>query len=206
MKTRILTDDVELVQFAKRFEARGNPVALEYLRRARPRAFFDASGTMVAGYVLNRSSPLRYVEWIPVERRAIVAPAVVDGRCCELTCIWIERKGTRTLSERVYACAVLDAVRSGADYALGGTLNSIVYGIQSQVFPDVLYAGPTDYFGRRQSCWVYGASRRVLLWRLLFFLPAQFVRALLGRSRYLGRAVKRARSVGYPTPAASEGQ
>jgi hypothetical protein len=200
MKTRILRDDTELLEFARRFGARGNPVAIEYLRRARPRAFFDRRGAMTAGYVLNRSFPLRYMEWIPRRRRSGLSPALREARCCELTCIWIERKGARCLSERVYARAVLDALLSGADYALGGTLNGIVYGMQSQVFPDLLYAGPTDYFGRQQACWVYGASRRVLLARLLFFFPVQLVRGLSGRSRYLGRALQRARSAGYATP------
>jgi hypothetical protein len=193
MKTQILKDDVSLREFAERFQQRGNPVSLEYLRRCQVRAFYDSAGRMFAGYALNQSRPLRYVEWIPEAERARVSVKSSEARIAELTCIWIYGRQGRISSELVYLHSVVDALLCGADYVLGGTLSAVVYGIQSQSIPELLYSGPTDYFGKPKRCWVYGASRWVLAKQLVKVFPAALARGLVGKPTYLGVARRRAR-------------
>ena len=193
MKTRILREDYELAEFGRRFAKRGNPVTLEYLRRSRVRGFFDKRGILFAGYALNRSWPLRYLDWIPKAEQTKLPLDVTPGKCCEITCIWIHARPGRLSSEVVYLQSVLDALASGAAFTLGGTIHSVVYGIQSQALPRLLYTGPPACFPERPRCWVYGASRRQLLGWLGCRFPRDYVRALLGRPTYLSTARRRAR-------------
>ena len=72
MKSRILSDDRDLAYFAERFKERGNDVQLNYLKQSQIRAFFDAQGTMFAGYARNIRRPLRYEKWIPEKQRGVI--------------------------------------------------------------------------------------------------------------------------------------
>ncbi len=195
MRSRILATNQELDEFGGRFAERGNPVSLSYLRRAQVRAFYDRKGQMFAGYAMNRSEPLRYWEWVPEAARAGSTFAVKRPDCCELTCIWISGGSTTLTTGRIYAWAMLDALRSGAGYVVGGTLNPIVFGIQSQVLSQNLYQGPTEYFGHSRACFIYGATRLQLARWLVFSLPRVMLESLFGRPSYLSRARGRARKV-----------
>ena len=99
---------------------------------------------------------------------------------------------TRALFE-VFQSEVADALASGAAFTLGGTIHSVVYGIQSQALPRLLYTGPPACFPERPRCWVYGASRRQLPGWFACRFPRDYVRALLGRPTYLCAARRRAR-------------
>jgi hypothetical protein len=148
---------------------------------------------MFAGYAVNQSPPLRYVEWIPESARASAPVISTHERLCEITCIWINGKRGRVSSELIYLHSVIDALWTGADFVLGGTLSSVVYGIQSQSLPRLLYRGPTPYFGRGRVCWIYGGARRDLIRHVATTFPVALVRGLLGKPKYLAEARRRAR-------------
>lgn len=194
IKTRILECDSEVQTFAKRFAKRGNPVSLEYLRQSQVRAFFDSSGKMFAGFALNQTKPLRYVEWIPESSRGQVPLINESSSLSELTCIWIYGREGRMSSELVYFYTLIDALRSGTAFTLGGTLSKIVYGIQSQALPRLLYEGTTEYFGTPRHCWIYGADRRQLFLSIAVRIPRSVFNSLTGRANYLGIARQRVRS------------
>jgi hypothetical protein len=199
MRSRILRTETELEQFAGEFQARGNAVSLEYLRQSQVRAFFSGKGKMVAGYVRNTERPLRYEGWIPEEYRSGI-PLLSSGRkLCELTCIWIAGREGKISSEKVYLYSVIDAILSGADYVLGGTLSAVVFGIQTQSLPDLLYSGTTEYFGTPRQCWVYCASRGALIGKLMTVFPYNMVMSALGKPVYLNRARSRARRIRVPS-------
>ncbi len=204
IRKRTLRDDTELEEFAGRFGQRGNPVSIEYLRRGSTKAFYDEGGSMFAGYVVNSSTPLRYLDWIPEAQRASFKASLQTDSVSEITCIWIARKPHRVSSELVYLSSVLDALRSGAEITLGGTLNRSVYGIQTQVLSRLYYSGTTECFGRPRDCWVYGASRIELALRLVTQFPTQIVLGLMGKANYLGQARRRSRQL--PVPALSHGR
>lgn len=193
MRKRVLRGDDELMEFAGSFAKRGNEVDLEYLRRAKVCGFYDSRDRLFAGYVLNRSNPLRYGEWVPPPERATSPLFSDEGDYCEITCIWIYAKAGRFSSELIYLSSVWDALRSGARFVLGGTLSRIAFGIQSQLLPQIIHSGQTERFGQRRSYWLYRASRRELVWRAIVRFPVALVRATFGRSNYLGTARRLAR-------------
>ena len=195
MRSQILTHATDLQVFARRFGKRGNPVALDYLRRAQVRAFFDARGNMFAGYALNLTHPLRYIDWVPEVSRGHLPVLAKHRHLGELTCIWIYGREGRMSSERIYLHAVCDAIRSRAGFVLGGTLSSVVYGIQSQLLPRIVYSGPTTHFGEPRHCWIYGATRNELRRRVAVSLVPHLVKGFAGRSDYLAIARRRARSM-----------
>jgi hypothetical protein len=195
MKSRILSDDRDLAYFAERFKERGNDVQLNYLKQSQIRAFFDAQGTMFAGYARNIRRPLRYEMWIPEKQRGAIPLLRSRKHLCELTCIWIAGKQGSISSEIIYLYSVIDALLSGADFILGGTLSPVVFGIQTQSLPSMLYSGHTDYFGKRKKCWIYGASRRLLCIKLITLFPINIIKGMFGRSSYLARAKRMAREV-----------
>ena len=195
MKSKVLTDEQALLYFAQRFKERGNDVQLDYLRQSKVRAFFDAQGNMFAGYACNQQRPLRYEEWIPGEERTAIPLFGSRKKLSELTCIWIAGKQGRISSELIYLRSVIDALASGADFILGGTLSPVVFGIQTQSLPAMVYSGYTGFFGTRKQCWVYGASRWVLIAKVLTMFPFNLIKGMLGRSSYLARAKSKARRV-----------
>ena len=195
MRSQILTHATDLQVFARRFGKRGNPVALDYLRRAQVRAFFDARGNMFAGYALNLTHPLRYIDWVPEVSRGHLPVLAKHRQLGELTCIWIYGREGRISSERIYLRAVCDALRSRTEFVLGGTLSSVVYGIQSQLLPRIVYSGPTTHFGEPRHCWIYGATRNELRWRVAVSLVPHLVKGFAGRPDYLAIARRRARGM-----------
>lgn len=199
MRTRILTTDEDLNTFARRFRQRGNPVSLEYLQQCQVRGFFTEEGVMFAGYALNLVRPLRYEQWIPEENRGVVTLLANRKKVCELTCIWIYGNPGRASSERIYLKAVTDALFSGAQFVLGGTVSPVVFGIQTQTLSQLLYTGYTEYFGKRQPCWIYGASRIRLLGSVVTFFPIAIVRKTFGRPNYLAKARARAKALAAQT-------
>ncbi len=199
MKTRILKTEEDLNTFARRFRQRGNPVSPEYLQQCQVRGFFTEEGVMFAGYALNLARPLRYEQWIPAENRAVVSMLADRKKVCELTCIWIYGNKGRSSSERIYLKAVMDALLSGAQFVLGGTVSPVVFGIQTQTLSRLLYTGHTDYFGKRQACWVYGASRSMLIGSVLSSFPAALIRKSFGRSNYLAKARAQAKALAAQT-------
>ena len=195
MRSRILTTVAELEQFAQQFSSRGNAVSLDYLRYAQVRAFFNAQGTMAAGYARNCYRPLRYEGWIPECHRSSIAVLSSEKKLCELTCIWIAESEGKLSSEKVYLYSVIDALRSGAEYVLGGTLSAVVFGIQTQSLPNLLYSGYTDFFATKKHCWVYGASRGELFRKIMTFFPYNMMMSAMGKPVYLNRARARARQL-----------
>ena len=204
MQAKILTSAADLEVFAHRFGKRGNPVALDYLRRAQVRAFFDSRGNMFAGYVLNLTDPLRYIDWVPEVSRGHLPMLAKHRQLGELTCIWIYGREGRVSSERIYLNAVCDALRSRASFVLGGTLSSVVYGIQSQLLPRIVYSGPTTHFGEPRHCWIYGATRNELRRRLAVSLVPHLVKGFAGRPDYLAKARRLARGT-FTNPSGSLG-
>lgn len=150
---------------------------------------------MFAGYARNLERPLRYEQWIPEKARGSIPLLRSNKRLCELTCIWIAEKQGTISSEIIYLYSVIDALRSGATFILGGTLSPVVYGIQTQSLPIMLYCGPTDYFGTQKKCWIYGASRTLLFTKLVTAFPLNMMKGMLGRSSYLAEARNRARQM-----------
>ena len=195
MKTRIINSEDELTAFAERFRNRGNAVEMDYLKASQVRAFFNKDGNMFAGYVLNLKRPLRYEGWIPQHLRSKIGLFSSTVKVCELTCIWIAGREGRVSSEIIYLYSVIDALLSGAQYTLGGTLSAVVFGIQTQSLPQILYSGYTEYFGIRQQCWIYGASRWVLLQKLFSVFAVEIFKGGMGKTAYLKRARARARKL-----------
>jgi hypothetical protein len=190
MVSRILSGNDDYSTFRTKFMERGNSVTLEYLRNSRVRGFFEADGTMVAGYAINTRRPLRYEEWIPAPSLEKIPKFTMNKDLCEITCIWIAGKNGRITSQLIYLRSVIDALGSGAAYILGGTVRSAVFGIQTQSLPEILYDGFTTYFGEPRRCWIYGASRSTLIGRLLTAFPAALIAGLAGAPNYLSKARK----------------
>jgi hypothetical protein len=193
MRSRILKVDGDLETFAAKFKQRGNDVSLAYLRQSRVRAFLNVQGEMIAGYAFNTVRPLRYEGWISEQNRETIAVFASKKKLCELTCIWISKREGKISSELIYLYAVIDALLTGATYILGGTLSSVVFGIQTQSLPRILYFGITDYFGKSQKCWVYCATRREVLTKIVSSFAYSIFMGLLGKNVYLGKARVRAR-------------
>jgi hypothetical protein len=193
MKSKILKNECELRIFAEKFKERANDVSLSYLVNSKVRAYFDSKGEMVAGYACNVKRLLRYELWIPEEKRGQIPLFTFKNKLCELTCIWISSREGRISSEMIYLHSVIDALCSGAEYILGGTLSAAVFGIQTQSLPNLLYEGGTHYFGTSRQCWVYYASRWELLYNIMTAFPYSIIMGVLGKNVYLGKARARAR-------------
>jgi hypothetical protein len=158
--TRIIEDDATLACFIRCYSARaGVTVDLSYLRSARVRAFFDASGELAAGYVLNCEAPFRYLSALPGTDADILGTSRVDD-FCEFTCIWIDRQVHQLDRIALYSWCFVDFLRAGKWYALGGSTHPGVVAMQQQALPHVVYDGPACIDGEQIHAWVYYGSLR----------------------------------------------
>jgi len=76
IKTKLIENNPELLElfFTKFKLLAGNPVELNYLKRATVRGFFR-NDELVAGYVFNQQAPFRLLTWLPVDRSLANLPA-----------------------------------------------------------------------------------------------------------------------------------
>jgi len=177
--SHIIEDDEALACFARRYSAQASAsVAQAYLRRARVRAFFNSSGEMVAGYVLNCRAPFRYLSALPGTDAALPGTSRVRD-FCEVTCIWIDRSVGQLDRVALYVVCFADFVRSGKRYAIGGSTHPGVVAVQRQALPHLIYEGDALIDGERVPAWVYYGSLRT---------------GLVGFARDLVRRLRRTRS------------
>lgn len=174
METQLLESDDQLSCFAESFSSVcPNPVELDYFTGAdRVRAFFH-DGQMVGGYVVNTRAPLRYQQMIPPPQRsepALVA-VLAEGNACEIACLWLKRvRLTAQQRNNVYLLAATDALATGRNWIVGGSISPKLAQTQKRVLPRVLYTGPWNYDGSPSQAQVYCAG----WWQLAALITAAY--------------------------------
>ena len=168
----MLRTDIELAVFARRYAAAaGLGVDLDYLRRARVRAFFDGAGRMLGGYVINDHPPFRYVQDLGMDAAELLGAERVP-LFRESTCIWMDRRLGELGRMRVYLRCVRDLGRGDRRYILGGSIRPGVAAVQRRGLPHLVFDGAVELHGQRTNAWVYYGTA-VTMWRgaLLNIVP-----------------------------------
>lgn len=188
LSSSLLSGPEALGHFAARYaQLAGVPVDLSYLSRARVRAFYDSSGHMIGGYVINDHAPFRYLSALPVAPHVLLGDKLADTReCC---CIWMEPGLSQWLRIGIYLRVLVDLSSGGKRYFLGGSLHPGVVRVQRYGLPHMLYEGPAGNDEHRFHAWVYYGTRSTM-WRGAFRrLGPRILRALSRRPRPVFKAV-----------------
>lgn len=179
LRCQRIEDTAGLVRFAHHYgRAAGVPVDLPYLQRTRVIGFFDASGALVGGYVINDRPPFRYLAAVDISAEDLLgADRLPHFREC--TCIWMDRRLRLVDRMRVYLKCVRDMSRGDRKYVLGGSCHAAVAAVQRQGMPHVLYEGEVTVGGATVQASIYYGTR-VTLWAGFF---KGLVRRLVRRRR-----------------------
>lgn len=194
MKQRVLKTDAEREAFIAAYARRGYPVTIDYLRQCKVRAYFDKSN-IIAGYVVNAQPPFRYLGWVPADKRPAIALYDQQDRLVEIACIFNHTGNVSTLTASLYLRAILDALLTGRDLVVGGGFSRVIYAIQSQILPHLVYNGPTETFGKVQRCWIYYGTRKEVVFLFVPKLLRNLWQYLRGRQPdYLAEARRKSAS------------
>ncbi len=155
LKSKILKTPEELEQFNKFYTSKNDtvPIPFQYLYLAdKVKVFIDEEGTWVAGYVINSTNNLRYLDpFDNLVRNTIYRDKnIKEGESSEITCIKIEQsltKKDKMARLRIYAEAVNDAHETKKKYILGGSKIFMVWKVFEQILPNTLYFGLVPFEG-----------------------------------------------------------
>lgn len=168
LKSRWLVTDQELNEFRREFESRsGNPLSSEYMAAAQVRGFFDRSGDLIAGFIINTAQPLRYFDWLPEsERKWHSGDEFKAEDFAEITCIWNKKGRIPMISAsraQIYLESVFFAVATGKPAILGGTVIEKVRDQQMHVMNRPFRSGRTNFRGNDCHYWLYYVPRNEAL-------------------------------------------
>ncbi len=171
LHSRILSSTLDLFTFRDMyFSLSGSDVSVEYLRRARVRAFFDKQGKMLAGYATNSTLPLRYESFVPAQERNSIeffdnnSDHIVEG-----SCVWIERSLRNNASRaHIYGLAIYDFLRSGQRFILGGTNFRAIMRKQAILMNKQLYRGP-DATEEGREIYIYYGTRVMMISNIIIY-------------------------------------
>lgn len=151
----------------------------KYLKSALVRFFYDSKGEAVAGYVVNKTAPLRCFKAIPGGDivQSFKNCQIEENECCELTCLWIDSKKISLLSiVQVYWHSIYDARNTGKSYIFGGTGVQKIMERQMQGFPYLFYHGPLVHISDNIKVgWVYYAVSKEIWLRFVQLALCGFV-------------------------------
>ncbi len=173
MRTKIIHAPQDLIDFSKNFELQsGHIVCIEYLEQSKVRAFVSASGKMIAGYVINSSSNLRYWKAIPQEKRTALLETFnfKSDDFCEVTCMWIDRSYTNLLDlAKMYWNCMIDSIICKKKYILAGTVIEKIKKRHMLQLPHLLYEGPISLNGQDfdKVGWLYFSETKYFIPRFI---------------------------------------
>lgn len=154
-------------RFAAGYAERAGQPDMNYLERADLYAVYDDNRKMIAGYAVNSSPPLRYLDVLDRELadEVIARYGLAESQFCELTYLWIKRhsmsKSDRAL---LFSGAIWNAFASGKHYILGGSLARSIAANQMSVIRSPLYTGPARVHGKERQVWLYYVERYAALY------------------------------------------
>lgn len=152
--TPLMLNTLPLIKrFARTYNSMKNTVNVElsYLLTAtRVVVMVDAKGTWRGGYVVNSSTPLRYLDsFSEATKRTLRRDSgISENDMVEMACIWIiseERRLYEVERLQVYAHAVRDAVATKKTYLIGGSKILQVWKTFELILPKVLYFGFIEF-------------------------------------------------------------
>ena len=167
----VLCETPVLKAFAAEYTTRsGHSADLDYLGKSLVRGFFGTDGTLVAGYAIATRNH-RYLAALP----AGVCRLPVE-HCVEATHIWMDRSLSARARVSIYRHCLMDILRTGRRYVLGGSTVPKVVRIQQQALPKMIYDGPVIIDGIEHRGRVYCGTRWTIV-RGFFVGAARRMRA-----------------------------
>ncbi|MBD2751851.1 Clp protease/crotonase-like domain-containing protein [Spirosoma validum] len=173
LKSKLLQPDAydRFIKFNR--DNSGAYVDRAYLTNALIRVFFHANDPehWVASYVVNTEAPFRYLSVLTVAKRTdlLRQHGIAEANLAEITLLSRDRRMNWTPGERefYYSMSLWDALRTGRQYILGGTVEEKLAGAQMEVLDHLFYEGELDFFGKSKYGWLYYASWFGALWNAL---------------------------------------
>ena len=128
--------------FRTHYESFGvGTISDDYLENSIVRGFFDKTGKMVGGHIVNKiGSKSRYLSFIP-NRTRVKLPISTES-IAEICCVWMDKKlKNQNLRLFMYLQGLLDAKSTKSKFVIAGTTNEKNKLVQSFVFPKKLWDG-----------------------------------------------------------------
>ncbi|MCB0369756.1 MAG: hypothetical protein KDD45_10035, partial [Bdellovibrionales bacterium] len=106
---------------------------------------------------------------------------------CEITCIWMSKSFKLSNLEKflIYSLSLVESIKTGKLYVLGGTNNPKILKIQIKILPHMIWSGIKD--NANYKVWVYYGLNyltipRILFWGLPLELLIRFKKNLASKS------------------------
>lgn len=180
MRSRSLHTQSEFEEFGEAYErASQHSAPRAYIARSHVRGFFDDSGRLVGGYVLNNTAPFRYLDTTPDE---CSLPPDVQANLQELTLLWKAREVGAFGTIRIYTAVVLDMFRRRGRHVIFGTTAKALLPIFEHAASRVLYHGPTLFAANSSPAWIFIGTRWTFARGVWMTFTAR-IRNALGRRR-----------------------
>lgn len=151
----------------------GAEVTSTYLANAQARVFVRASAPdqWIAAYVVNTQPPLRCLSVLDNKQRIEILQKkhLSENMIVEITLLSRDRSINWTPFERYqyYIMSILDALKTGYPYLLGGTTNPRLVDDQMVVLSQILYKGNLNFFGQQKLVWLLYVSRHKAIRNLI---------------------------------------
>ncbi len=147
LKKKILTTDEEYKFYAEGFKKslgstaeKTKEISFDYFRRSLVVGYFDGQ-TMVSGYILCDSKPLRLLEFVPE------IPKDFDfDQCQEIVCLWKNKSVSKHVTHKtLWPDIMTDFLNSERKFLLGHTQSEKLYKHYDLMSSTVLYEGPSVF-------------------------------------------------------------
>lgn len=159
MKSKLLTKIKELELFASKCEQHLDlKYPIEYLQRAKVRAFIAKDKSMIGGYVLAFEGPFRVIESLPdsVIASSPWTKSEVLDQCYEVTGLWLDKKVvSKSTNFLFWATMYRDMIFNNKKYFVYAydLEKSYLKKLYSIVNPQVIYEGETKVMaGMKTAC------------------------------------------------------
>jgi hypothetical protein len=147
LKEKLLTKHADLLTFTNLYHAKGGVnTTVGYLENCRVvKVFEDQQGIWQAGYCINDSSTMRYLEpFEPLLKKRILKDKNLNEEdLAEITQIWMNRTMLLddTLRLKIYFSSINDGILAGKPFLIGGSKVASVWKSYENILPHELYFG-----------------------------------------------------------------
>ena len=166
IKTRIIKEDDILEEYIEKYEKySGFRLTKKFLEGTfLVRGFFDKTGELVGGHVVNKGPILRYILILPHSHRNIlnnykIRPEDVVEECCT----WIRPDIPEKYRLKIFLYIFFDTILSNKRYFLVGTEIKKIKNVQERAFKKKLYEGPCIVGDKECYCWIFYGTRWALI-------------------------------------------
>lgn len=165
----------------------GGPVDKAYVASATIRVFYNDPDQWVAAYAINTKGEFRYLSVLTDDQcNTLLRQRKIDKRnLVEITLLSRDERNSWTHKydrEYYYSMSLLDALATGRQFILGGSVEPKLADAQMEVLDQLLYEGELNFFGKSKYGWLYYTSWFGAVWNAL----RRLIRVLLNRKNRPG--------------------